>query len=420
MITGRDERANALRAVAQGAYDFFNKPIDVEELKVVLRRALKLQALERENRELGSDRLPTSRACSAPARACRRCSRRSARSRPWTRPVLVLGESGTGKELVAHAIHRLSARAAGPFVPINCGAIPETLLESELFGHEKGSFTGAHAQRAGRIETASGGTLFLDEIGELPPPLQVKLLRFLQDHKVERVGGRATIAVDVRVVAATNADLPKLLAEGRFREDLYYRIGVVTLSMPPLRDREDDVVMLAETFLGATRPTPASKLTGFTKDAVAAHARPCLARQRARAREPRAPRRGDGRRSAHHRRRSRAREGHDLRPPGAERAARGARARHHQGGPQAQPREHLPDRDAARHQPPDALRAARASSASSANSARPLAQRGGGSAASVARASAAPAWLAESSRLFASEARASSLRPTLACAIPRW
>jgi two-component system NtrC family response regulator len=184
--------------------------------------------------------------------------------------VLVLGESGTGKELAAHAIHRLGARTAGPFVPINCGAIPEALLESELFGHEKGSFTGAHAQRRGRIETASGGTLFLDEIGELPTALHVKLLRFLQDHKVERIGGRATIAVDVRVVTATNADLPKLLAEGRFREDLYYRIGVVTLSMPPLRDREDDVVLIAETFARRYAADAGRKLTGFTKDAIAA------------------------------------------------------------------------------------------------------------------------------------------------------
>ena len=270
VITGREERAHALRAVDQGAYDFFVKPIDVEELKVVLRRALKLHALERENRELrqqtASDfegMLGTSARMQEVFASIRKVATVDA-------PVLVLGESGTGKELAAHAIHRLGARAAGPFVPINCGAIPEALLESELFGHEKGSFTGAHAQRRGRIETASGGTLFLDEIGELPTALQVKLLRFLQDHKVERIGGRAAIAVDVRVVTATNADLPKLLAEGRFREDLYYRIGVVTLSMPPLRDREDDVVMIAETFARRYAADAGRKLTGFTKDAVAA------------------------------------------------------------------------------------------------------------------------------------------------------
>ncbi len=199
VITGREERAHALRAVDEGAYDFFVKPIDVEELKVVLRRALKLHALERENRELrqqtASDfegMLGTSARMQEVFASIRKVATVDA-------PVLVLGESGTGKELAAHAIHRLGARAAGPFVPINCGAIPEALLESELFGHEKGAFTGAHAQRRGRIETANGGTLFLDEIGELPTALQVKLLRFLQDHKVERIGGRATIAVDVRV-----------------------------------------------------------------------------------------------------------------------------------------------------------------------------------------------------------------------------
>jgi two-component system NtrC family response regulator len=287
VITGREERAHALRAVDQGAYDFFVKPIDVEELKVVLRRALKLHALERENRELrqqtASDfegMLGTSARMQEVYASIRKVATVDA-------PVLVLGESGTGKELAAHAIHRLSARSAGPFVPINCGAIPEALLESELFGHEKGSFTGAHAQRRGRIETASGGTLFLDEIGELPVALQVKLLRFLQDHKVERIGGRATIAVDVRVVTATNADLPKLLAEGRFREDLYYRIGVVTLSMPPLRDREDDVVLIADVRT-TLRPTPAASSPVYRGRvaAIRAHAWPGNVREL-----PRAPRR---------------------------------------------------------------------------------------------------------------------------------
>jgi two-component system NtrC family response regulator len=270
VITGREDRAHALRAVDQGAYDFFVKPIDVEELKVVLRRALKLHALERENRELRQQTasgfegmLGTSPRMQEVFATIRKVATVDA-------PVLVLGESGTGKELAAHAVHRLSARAAGPFVPINCGAIPEALLESELFGHEKGAFTGAHAQRRGRIETAHGGTLFLDEIGELPVALQVKLLRFLQDHKVERVGGRTAISVDVRVITATNADLQKLLAEGRFREDLYYRIGVVTLAMPPLRDREDDVVLIAETLARRYAVEAGKKVTGFAKDAVQA------------------------------------------------------------------------------------------------------------------------------------------------------
>ncbi len=270
VITGREDRAHALRAIDRGAYDFFVKPIDVEELKVVLRRALRLHALERENRELRQQvssafegMLGTSPRMQEVFAAIRKVSTVDA-------PVLVLGESGTGKELCAHAVHRLGARSAGPFVPINCGAIPEALLESELFGHEKGAFTGAHAQRRGRIETANGGTLFLDEIGELPTALQVKLLRFLQDHKLERVGGRTAISVDVRVITATNADLAKLMAAGRFREDLYYRIGVVTLALPPLRDREDDVVLVADALVRRYASEANKKLSGFSKDALQA------------------------------------------------------------------------------------------------------------------------------------------------------
>ncbi len=183
--------------------------------------------------------------------------------------VLILGESGTGKELVARAIHNRSSRNSAQFVAINCGAIPENLLESELFGHEKGSFTGAHAQREGRIEMADGGTLFLDEIGELSPALQVKLLRFLQEHEVERVGGRSAISVDARVIAATNADLKKTMADGSFREDLYYRLGVVELSLPPLREREGDVELLANAFL-ETHKAAQRKPLAFTAKAIKA------------------------------------------------------------------------------------------------------------------------------------------------------
>jgi two-component system NtrC family response regulator len=181
-----------------------------------------------------------------------------------------VGENGTGKELVAHAIHEASPRREGPFVPINCGAIPETLLESELFGHERGSFTDAYRTREGRVELAAGGTLFLDEIGELPPPLQVKLLRFLQDRTVERIGGREPTRVDARVVAATNQDLKAAMASGRFREDLFYRLGVVTIQVPPLRDRGEDIRALADYFLDFYARHHQRRIKGFTQSALRA------------------------------------------------------------------------------------------------------------------------------------------------------
>jgi two-component system NtrC family response regulator len=271
VITGREERDYALRAVDQGAYDYFCKPIQAEELKVVLRRALYLQRIEQENRDMQrrttrrgfEDMLGASPSMQAVFAAVRKVAVTDA-------PVLVIGESGTGKELVARAVHRLGARSKGPFVAINCGAIPENLLESELFGHEKGAFTGAHMQRKGRIETAHGGTLFLDEIGDLPLPLQVKLLRFLQERRIERVGGRQEIAVDARVVAATNADLRQAMRDGRFREDLYYRIGVVVIAVPPLRDRNDDVLVLAAAFLQQYAAETHKRTGGFSREALAA------------------------------------------------------------------------------------------------------------------------------------------------------
>jgi two-component system NtrC family response regulator len=183
-------------------------------------------------------------------------------------PVLILGESGTGKERVAQAIHNLSAQKAGPFVAINCGAIPENLLESELFGHEKGSFTGAHAQRQGKVETAEGGTLFLDEIGELPHPLQVKFLRFLQERVIQRVGGRRDIPINARVIAATNSDLKKAMVEGQFREDLYYRLAVVTLRLPPLRERDGDIPVLAQSFLNRFAAESGAEKKKFTAAAL--------------------------------------------------------------------------------------------------------------------------------------------------------
>src|SRR5882757_7143588 len=250
IISGQGEKVNALKAIGAGAYDFLSKPVDVEELKVILKRTFHVAGLERDYRELQQQfqtetferMLGTSSQMQLVFNTVRKVATSDA-------PVLILGESGTGKEMVALGIHRRSARKDGPFVAINCSAIPETLLESELFGHEKGSFTGAHVQRKGRIESASGGTLFLDEIGELPALLQVKLLRFLQEQCIERVGGRQPIPVDTRVVAATNVDLKKAITEARFREDLFYRLAVVVINLPPLRERENDIRLLAQEFL---------------------------------------------------------------------------------------------------------------------------------------------------------------------------
>ena len=250
IVTGQADKQNALRAIGEGAYDFLCKPVEVDELRLLLKRCFHVAQLEHEYYEM-QERLGTTEfegmlGTSPVMQEVFSIIRKVA---PSDAPVLVLGESGTGKELAGRAIHRLSPRKEGPFVPINCGAIPETLLESELFGHEKGAFTGAHIQRQGRLEMAADGTLFLDEIGELPGALQVKLLRFLQDFTIERVGGRKTVPVDARVITATNIDLKQALADGKFREDLYYRLAVVQLKLPPLRDRGSDIDLLAHAFI---------------------------------------------------------------------------------------------------------------------------------------------------------------------------
>jgi len=271
IISGQEERQNALIAIGQGAYDFFCKPIKVEEVSVILRRALRVYQLENEHRQLQAVRsgdsfgllLGTSPQMQQVFSVVEKIAATEA-------PVLIQGESGTGKELVAKAIHSKSHRNEGPFVAINCAAIPETLLESELFGHEKGAYTGAHTLRKGRTELANKGTLFLDEIGDLPLMLQAKILRFLQEHTVERIGGRKEIQVDTRVIAATNTVIDQAIRNGRFREDLYYRLSVVKISMPPLREREGDIRLLAVYLMRKYSEENRKKLLGFTQSALMA------------------------------------------------------------------------------------------------------------------------------------------------------
>ena len=272
VLTGNSDHENALRAVQLGAYDYYLKPVNLAELRVILERACNLSRLDREafgdveistapsgNEEILGDG-PTMRRIFD---TMRRVARTDV-------TVLISGESGTGKELVARAIHAKSPRRHRPFVAINCGAIPENLVESELFGHEKGSFTGAHTQRKGRLEMADGGTVFLDEVAELPPPVQVKLLRVLQERQLERVGGRELIPLDVRILAATNRDIKKETAQGRFREDLYYRLVVVTIQMPPLRDRLEDLPVLAARFLERFSAEYKVRARPFAAEALAA------------------------------------------------------------------------------------------------------------------------------------------------------
>ncbi|ABC80464.1 sigma-54-dependent transcriptional regulator [Anaeromyxobacter dehalogenans] len=264
----------AVAAMKQGAYDFITKPVKRHAIVKAVRQALERASLVAENRALKArlaELAPGGAGAllgDAPAfRAVLEILRQAA---PTQATVLLLGESGTGKELAARLVHDLSPRAAGPFVPIHCAAIPETLLESELFGHEKGAFTGAVARKDGRFERAHGGTLFLDEIGEMSPAVQVKLLRFLQDGVLERVGGNEPVRVDVRVVAATNKDLAAEVKAGRFREDLFYRLDVVRVRLPPLRERREDVPLLAMAFLRRMAERNGKPISGFTPGAMAA------------------------------------------------------------------------------------------------------------------------------------------------------
>jgi two-component system NtrC family response regulator len=271
VVTGNGDQENALTSVAQGAYDFYEKPVDTDTLKLLVDRAFNISELETENRKLQShvNESPLDGIVAASEGMLAVC-RMIEKIAPTDVTALLLGESGTGKELLARALHRLSPRCDQSFIAINCAAIPENLLESELFGHEKGAFTGAHKQTLGKIELARNGTLFLDEIGDMPLALQAKMLRFLQERVIERVGGREEISVDVRVVCATNQNPVDLIKENLFREDLYYRVSEITINIPPYRDREEGRLILARILLHKYNEQQGRTLNGFSEDAVKA------------------------------------------------------------------------------------------------------------------------------------------------------
>jgi two-component system NtrC family response regulator len=271
VLTGQLDSENAVKAVARGALDFYQKPVDTDVLRLIVERAFYVRGLEDQNLALSrSNSLQPLAGVIATSEAMIKICRTIEKVAPTMATTLVLGESGTGKELIARALHSLSPRAAKPFIAINCAAIPDQLLEAELFGHEKGAFTGAVKQTQGKFELANTGTLFLDEIGDMPLPLQAKLLRFLQDRMLERIGGRERIAVDVRVVCATNKDLQTMIKRGEFREDLYYRIAEVSVRIPPLRDRPGDAVVIAQTIMEKRARDHKRSLKGFTPEALKA------------------------------------------------------------------------------------------------------------------------------------------------------
>lgn len=271
VVTGNQDQANAVKAIGMGAYDFHQKPFDFGVLGLIIERAFFLHGLQQENRRLQQS------AAASPLdgiisrdpgmqKVCRNVEKVA----PSSATVMLLGDSGTGKEVMARALHQLSPRSDKRFMAINCAAIPETLLESELFGYEKGAFTGAAKQTLGKIELANGGTFFLDEVGDLPMPLQAKLLRFLQERVVERIGGRTEIPVDVRVVCATHRNLKKMVDAGEFREDLYYRLSEIVITIPALRDRVGDPSLLAHHFKNKFCAQERRPTLGFSDEALAA------------------------------------------------------------------------------------------------------------------------------------------------------
>ncbi len=249
VASGNEDRNNAIKAVSFGAYDFFGKPVDIDQLRLILERAWQLHVLEEENRRLTSPAGKALDGIIAASSAMLDVCRIVERVAPTDVSLLIMGESGTGKEMFARAVHNCSERVRGPFVAVNCAAIPENLLESELFGYERGAFTGAVRQTKGKVEQAKNGTLFLDEIGDMPMALQAKLLRFLQNRTFQRLGGREDITVDLRIVSATNRNLQEMIAQGAFREDLFFRLNEVCITVPALREREGDSLVLAHTFL---------------------------------------------------------------------------------------------------------------------------------------------------------------------------
>jgi two-component system NtrC family response regulator len=271
VLSGNQDRANALKAVAVGAYDFHHKPCEIELLRLVIERAFVLHAMQQENQrmlQIQSDSPLAGIVTRDPAmlRVCRNVEKLA----PSSATVMLLGDSGSGKERFARGLHELSARSENRFVAINCAAIPADLLESELFGHEKGAFTGAGQQTLGKIEMAQGGTFFLDEIGDMAMALQAKLLRFVQERVIERIGGRVEIAIDARIVCATHQDLKALVRDGRFREDLYYRLSEIVLAIPPLRERVGDSVLLAHHFKNRSCAAEGRGTLGFSDEALQA------------------------------------------------------------------------------------------------------------------------------------------------------
>ena len=268
IITGQEDRDHAIQAIDMGAYDFFNKPVEKESLVLVVKRAFQLYELEVQNRKL-KQRLsdsPIDGIITSSPHMTKICSTIEKVAKTDL-SVLILGESGTGKELFARALHNLSFGDDGPLIAINCSAIPENLLESELFGHEKGAFTGAHKQKKGKVELAEGGTLFLDEIGDMPLMLQAKMLRFLQERVIERVGGTSSISINTRVICATHRNIHTMIDDGDFRSDLYFRISDIVLDIPPLRERHDDALLLATYFLHKNNQQQLKGLVGFTTEA---------------------------------------------------------------------------------------------------------------------------------------------------------